>query len=265
MINGGCSGNLCGPKPPAPAKERPAPGAMSSAGRPVPMPYGSRGELSRIGAGANAPPPPAGVKPHSAEKGLGSREFAPMRVPAAPPAQFEPYPTATRAALAKQPEIGKSTRPLHLIHDPALYWARTYPVRPTVGDWKPMDGQPRRIGTSIEGGRPLPRTWVTYPSADKLLPMDVHARKRMRAFNLEVRRLRLLAKTRVTYTAGISGYDAANAFRGKPGTPGGFQGSGRQELARPTTVRGRLFQQDIAPTPTLERMADEARTYGAKI
>jgi len=229
------------------------------AGRRAPIPYGSRGVLSEKGAPLR---PPGHIKPHDSTKGIGSRELPRTSVPEAFPFAQGTYPRGGAMPLSR-PELARTTRPLHLIGDPALLWASRYPVRPTVGDWLPMNGKPRMVALNIEGGRPLP--WKpTYPRAAELLPMDDLAKKRLRAFNLEVRRLRLKAKRVVVLLAGPSPLEYAQALRGKPGTPGQFTGAGRQELARPNFLRGRRNEQDKAPTPILDKMSREAAAVGAR-
>ena len=259
--NGSCATGDCGPKP-STGSQMPGAGATFRAGSPVPLPYGSQGPLQRNVKSYAPAYPSAGIRPKSPEKAIGSRDLPAKEVPEARPQARSDYPIGHRSSPLATPEAAKTTRPLHLITDPALYWAGINPVRPSVGDWTPLQGRSRMVAFGVEGGRPLPRTWVTYPAAHKVLPFDVYSRRRLRAYNLAVREMRKQAKRSVAYSAGVSGFDVANSFRGKPGTPGGFQGSGRQERARPTRMRGRLVEQDWAPTPIVEKMAAEAERYG---
>ena len=212
--------------------------------------------------------PPGDIRPHDTSRELGSSslQIPARQVPAAPPRARNEYPESRTTQLA-EPEAPTTTEPLHRARrDPALAWNSRYPVRPSVGDWLPLQGRPRQVAPGVEGGRPLPFTH-SFPQAlvDKLLPMDLNAKRRLRAFNLENRKLRMASKRPVILLGGLSGLEAAQAFRGKPGTPGGLQGAGRQEPALPSRLRGRRREHDLAPTPIVRRLASEAARFGSRI
>jgi hypothetical protein len=246
----------------------PTPGLRLSVARSpfqrVPTPFGSRGELARRNGEVG---PPGDIQPHDTSKGIGSLggQIPAKVVPAGAARAKADYPVPHGTVLA-DPNAATTTKPLHRIHDQAIHWHRRNPIRPTVGDWVPLQGRARLIAPGVEGGQALPMAH-SFPQdvVEKLLPFDLNARKRLRAFNLEQRRQRMLAKARVVLSAGLSGLQAAQAVRGKPGTPSGILGSGRQEPALPTMVRGRRNEQDWAPTPILLRMAQQARRHGSPV
>jgi hypothetical protein len=109
---------------------------------------------------------------------------------------------------------------------------------------------------------PLPMTYEGIGDKGQM-PFDQFSRERWVAFNANVRQARLDMKRPIMLLAGPSAREFAQAPRIKPNTPGFFQGAGPQEPLRPTTMRGRLNDQDRAPTPILDAMAREAAQFGS--
>lgn len=200
-----------------------------------------------------------GYKPQYDIKGIGSRFL--------PTIGFAAAPDSTRAkgaeALGRRidlsdPSAPHTTQPLHLAsRDPAYHWVSRWPIRPGLGDARPVDGTPRRIG-QVQGGAALPITWSTYGGAERAMPFDGLSRERWRAFDSLVRYARWQAKPVVRLTGGPTPTQFAQAPRINPTTPSKIRGIQIQELLRPTTLRGRMSEQDTAPRWQLERMARQA-------
>lgn len=237
---------MCGPEEKKPLPLSPStPVMMSRAPVRVRVPVSRPSPLPPSGAPAY-PPGYTGWKPPYKVPGIGSH-FLPARGTAARPDSSKARGTDPEGSAVGLgvPEEPNTSQPLHLIHrSPADRWRMLHEPRPR----------------EVWADSPLPHS---FSSVGHLMPMDQWARERWKDYKLRVRHARVMGKRPVIMTAGPSALQYATAPRLKPGSPSLIVGAGPQEPLRPNAKRGRLAEQDKAPRPILERLAQLAARSGA--
>jgi hypothetical protein len=226
----------------------------------VRIPYGNRGSDLMTRSAPLTKPGYTGIKFPFTLKRPGSRVLATYNPDTIQPGKQEIRPlvpaNGVRTTLSYPGLLPSSTQPdRDRTLDRGAYFYQRFPMRPGVGDALPVQGHPRYVAPGFVGGINYGMRFA-YTGVD--LPMDLVAKQRRKLFELEVRKARLAVKPAVRLKPGLSGREAATAYRGKPGTPSGVVGAGPVQWGRPTTIRGTMNLAYYAPPDVLAQMARDA-------